>query len=144
MELKPRLDSSDARNFKYSYELRSDSLNWSAFLTARYKNKIPLASDLDTLNTPVKMMTTAKAIELGITNYYLPTATSFISKEPLNADWFDIYEEMILWLVLNESIGDADLMINLIDKLPLRARYSERLTELKEWRNFVYSRITAN
>ncbi len=144
MELKPRLDSSDASNFKHSYELRADSLNWSAFLTARYKNKIPLASGLDTLNTPVKMMTTAKAIELGIVHSYLPTATTFISKEPLNADWFDIYEEMILWLVLNESIGDADLLINSIDQLPLRARYSERLTELKEWRNFVYSRIPAN
>ncbi|MBR9916443.1 hypothetical protein GYB29_01845, partial [bacterium] len=144
MELKPRLDSSDASNFKYSYELRADSLNWSAFLTARYKNKIPLASDLDTLNTPVKMMTTAKAIELGIIDSYLPTATFFMSKEPLNADWFDIYEEMILWLVPNQSIGDADLLINSIDQLPLRARYSERLTELKEWRNFVYSRIPAN
>ncbi|MEQ9278107.1 MAG: hypothetical protein RLN83_01320 [Balneola sp.] len=143
-QLKPQIDSSDARNFKYSYELRSDSLNWSAFLTARYKNKIPLANDLDILNTSVKMMTTAKAIELGIVNYYLPIATSFISKESLNADWFDIYEEMILWLVLNESIGDADLMINSIDQLHLRARYSELLTELKEWRDFVYSEITNN
>ncbi len=144
LQLKPQIDSSDARNFKYSYELRSDSLNWSAFLTARYKNKVPLANDLVMLNTPVKMMTTAKAIELGIVNYYLPTATSFISKEPLNADWFDIYEEMIQWLVINESIGDADLLISSIDQLPLRARYSERLNELKEWRDFVYSEITYN
>ena len=85
-----------------------------------------------------------KRQELGIVNYYLPTATSFISKESLNADWFDIYEEMIQWLVLNESIGDADLLISSIDQLPLRARYSERLTELKEWRDFVYSEITHN
>lgn len=143
-ELKPQIDSSDARNFKYSYELRSDSLNWDAFLTARYKNKIPLTNDLIMLNIPVKMITTAKAIELGIIDYYLPTATTLISKEPLNADWFDVYEEMIQRLVLNESIGDADLLINSIAQLPLRARYSERLTELKEWRNFVYSRIPAN
>lgn len=143
-QIKPRIKASDSRTFKYSYELRSDSLNWNAFLTARYKHKIPLANDLITLNTPVKMITTAKAIELGIVDYYLPTVTSLISKEPLNADWFDVYEEMIQRLVLNESIGDADLLINSIARLPLRARYSERLTELKEWRNFVYSRITEN
>ncbi|HAH50344.1 MAG TPA: hypothetical protein DCL80_03410, partial [Balneola sp.] len=40
-ELKPRLESTSARNFKYSYELRSDSINWNAFLSARYKNILP-------------------------------------------------------------------------------------------------------
>ncbi|MEQ9090530.1 MAG: hypothetical protein RIE52_05535 [Balneola sp.] len=143
-ELKPQIDSSDARNFKYSYELRSDSLNWDAFMTARYKNKVPLQNDFIKLKTPTQMLILSKAIELGFVTHYLPDESLIISQKPLSKDWFDVYEDIIEQLVFIESIGNADLLIDSLEKLPLRARYSERLTELKEWRNFVYSRITAN
>ncbi len=143
-QLKPQIDSSDARNFKYSYKLRSDSLNWNTFLTARYKNKVPLQNDFIKLKTPTQMLILSKAIELGFVTHYLPDESLIISQKPLNTDWFDVYEDIIEQLVFIESIDNTDLLINSLEKLPLRARYSERLSELKEWRNFVYSRITAN
>ena len=83
-------------------------------------------------------------MELELTPDYLYEVASLINKEPINSDWFDIYEEMIEWLVFNESFEEVDMLINSLEQIELRDRYSERLTQLKEWRNFVYSRITQN
>jgi uncharacterized membrane protein len=139
LELKPRLESTSARNFKYSYELRSDSINWNAFLSARYKNILPPTNKLDLLSTPTKMIVTSKAMELERSTNYLSEASALIIKDPISPHWFDIYEEMIEQLVVNESFPEADLLINSLQQLPLRERYHERLSELKEWRDFVYS-----
>ena len=144
LELRPRLESANARNFKYSYQLRSDSTNWNAFLSARYKNNVPSSIDFDLLNIPTKMIISSKVMELELTPDYLYEVASLINKEPINSDWFDIYEEMIEWLVFNESFEEVDMLINSLEQIELRDRYSERLTQLKEWRNFVYSRITQN
>ncbi len=143
-EIKTRIKASDSRTFKYSYELRSDSLNWNAFLTARYKNRVPLQSDFIKLKTPTQMLIISKAIELGFVTHYLPDESLIISQKSLNADWFDVYEDIIEQLVFIQSIGNADLLINSLENLPLRARHSQRLSELKEWRNFVYSGISEN
>ncbi|HAH50345.1 MAG TPA: hypothetical protein DCL80_03415 [Balneola sp.] len=85
------------------------------------------------------MIVTSKAMELERRTNYLSEASALIIKDPISPHWFDIYEEMIEQLVVNESFPEADLLINSLQQLPLRERYHERLSELKEWRDFVYS-----
>jgi hypothetical protein len=65
-------------------------------------------------------------------------------KEELNPDWFEIYENTIDQLVFVNSFEKADLLIDSLEHISLRDRYKERLSELKEWRNFVYSKSNTN
>ena len=143
-EIKPDIESSGSRTFKYSYELRSDSLNWSTFLASRYNNKIPLYEVFSNLKYPSKILIISKAIELGLLKDLKRMITSQLLKEELNPDWFEIYENTIDQLVFVNSFEKADLLIDSLEHISLRDRYKERLSELKEWRNFVYSKSTTN
>lgn len=143
-KLNPKLDSTNARNFKYSYELRSDSLNWNAFLTARYRNIIPNIKKAPDLNYPNRLLITSTVIELEMLGAFWENANSLILSEPVNEDWFDIYENMIEQLVFSNKIEDADVLITALYQLELRDRYTELLVELKEWRNFVSSQTQTN
>ncbi len=138
--LKPEIELNNARNFKYSYQLRSDSLNHDAFLSARYKNELPSLATFADLKIPVQMLVLSKAIELRSFDY-LANSISSISKKEFNTHWFDVYENIIQQLVFTHDFEHADMMIQKIESLSLRRRYKERLSELKEWRNFVLSEI---
>ncbi len=137
--LKPEIESSKARNFKFSYELRTDSLNWHNFLSARYNDELPTPDQYDALNTPAQMLLISKAIELNADNNLITDYARIITQSKLNAHWFDIYEGLIIHLVYNHEFQVSKSLIDEIEQLALRARYSERLNELKAWYNFVLS-----
>ncbi|MFY0684701.1 MAG: hypothetical protein JXR20_09120 [Balneola sp.] len=138
-ELKPRLDTTDARNFKYSYQLRSDSTQWSYFMNNRYKNTLPQQKGYSDLNLPNLMLSISKSIELRKQEQLLYSSfySSMAFQQELSEDWFNIYEQLIDALVFLREFDEADLWINALSKVDLRDRYQERLTELKEWRVFV-------
>ncbi len=123
------------RNFKYSYELRSDSLNWEAFINNRYKDIIP--QELTTqLNSSNKYLSISKAIDI-IQSERIPAFASAISTSDLNSDWFDIYIQLIDQLIFLESYEIAQNWIEAVSELNLRPRYIERLEEQQEWLEFV-------
>lgn len=137
--IKPQLESATARNFKYSYELRSDSLQWSFFLNNRYKNTLPKTEDVPRLNLPNLMLLISKSVELGkeeklyLSSFY----SSLAFKEDLSDDWFDVYELLIERLIFHKEFEEANVWIQALSKINLRQRYQERLEMLSEWDNFV-------
>lgn len=137
--LKARLESSNARNFKYSYHLRVDSLQWSYFLNNRYNNKLPNSTGFSRLNLPNLMLAISKSIELGKEENVLLSSfySSMVFKEELSEDWFVIYEQLIEKLVFLHEFGEADIWIDALSEVNLRDRYKERLQELIEWTDFV-------
>jgi hypothetical protein len=137
--IKPRIDSAEARSFKYSYALRSDSLQWSYFLNNRYKNTFPQQEEFSSLNLPNLMLMISKSIEvendqqLRLSSFY----SSLAFKENVSEDWFDIYEAMIEKLIFLEEFEEAELWIRALSKTNLRARHTERLKELQKWDDFM-------
>tara|TARA_R110002124_G_scaffold287092_2_gene470420 strand:+ start:1526 stop:3697 length:2172 start_codon:yes stop_codon:yes gene_type:complete len=138
-KIKPRLDTINARNFKYSYELRSDSLQWSFFIHNRYRNHLPEPDEFSKLNLPNLMLIISKSVELGkeeklfLSSFY----SSLAFKEELSDDWFDVYELLIERLIFLEEFDEANVWIQALSKINLRQRYQERLQKLSEWDDFV-------
>lgn len=139
-ELKPRIENSTARNFKYSYELRSDSVQWSYFLNNRYKNMLPSPDQFSELNLPNLMLIILKAVELEKEEKLLLSSfySSLVFKQELSEDWFDIYDLLVERLIFMEEFEEARLWIQALSKVDLRDRYQERLQELKEWDKFIH------
>lgn len=134
--LKPRIDTTSLRTFRYSYELRSDSLSWITFLNSRYKNQLPEIEDFATINTANQLLVLAKAIELK-QNQRIQEYSPIVLGSPLHTDWFDIYEDTINQLVFLNETEAAQTWVNAVSSLDLRARYEERLLEQQEWLNFI-------
>ncbi len=134
--LKPRLDESTARTFRYSFDLRADSTNWTNFLATRYQNLLPDSATFALLPTPNQMHTISKAIELQRYSK-LPEYSSIALSIPINADWFDVYEELIDKLISLHLFDEAERWIKKVSEIELRARYQERLTQQEEWLLFM-------
>lgn len=134
--LKPALDKSSAENLRYSYALRSDSLNRHTFTEVRYSNKLPAAETFQKLNAPNRMLTAAKAAELWDAER-LNEYAGILLTDSLSAEWFDMYEEMAAKLAWNKKFEYAGQLITGLRRLPLRARYTERLDELEKWVGFL-------
>ncbi len=134
--LTPKLALSNARNFKYSHSLRSDSLNWSAFLQSRYNNIHPEPELFALLNYPVQLVTTSKAAEFHHSKF-LPDYSATLKKHSLHSDWFDIYEQFVDQLIFHDYLNIADKWLAQLSELTLRQRHKERLEELYKWKIFI-------
>lgn len=135
-EVKPRLDSVEARNFRYSYTLRSDSLNWSAFLNSRYKNQLPNMKIYRQLNYPVQLLTASRAAELGKIELLKNYSETMLAQKP-DAHWFGVYEQVIDQLILYNHSEISDKWLSSLSDMKLRPRYEERLDELYKWTTFI-------
>ncbi|MTI87378.1 MAG: hypothetical protein FH748_05355 [Balneolaceae bacterium] len=132
----PRLQASDARNFKYSLPMRADSMLWHAHVDRRYKEQLPGHIQFQQLNLPNKILSLAKAAELNRDSLLIQYSKLLLS-ENLNADWFDIYEQQIDQLIF---LGHSELAreyINRLEDMELRARFRERLQKMKQWHQFM-------
>ncbi len=134
--LKKSLDENRTRNYRYSYHMRSDSTNWANFIATRYQRRLPELLDFNNLNIPTQMLTIAKAIDLE--QYaLLPSYSNSVLLNPLNSDWFDIYEVLIDRLIFLKSFDEAEQWLNHLENIELRARYQERLEQQKHWLEFM-------
>ena len=134
--IKPKIDASSARNFKYSYQLRSDSLNWHHFLSSRYNNTLPSLDQFEQLETSTQMLLLAKSLENDSLTLFLPVLNSVLTEHKLSSDWFDIYYQLLDELIYLRQNEMADIFIQRLQKVPLRARYSQRLLTLIAWNEF--------
>lgn len=135
-KVRPRLDTTFIRTFRYSYQLRSDSLSWISFLNSRYKDQLVPAADFMALNTPNQLLILAKALELNM-NFQVLEYSPIVLSSALHQDWFDIYEDLIDHLVFLNEFEKAQDWITAVAQLDLRARYKERLLEQQEWLEFI-------
>jgi len=136
-DIKPDIDASKAPNFKYSYELRSDSLQWFWFLNARYHHTFPGLSDFEKLNYPNQIIIISEILNHQPIPETLSDFSSIILKNNIESDWFDIYERLIGQLIFNQNFALAEQWIESLEKTTLRLRQQERLQELIEWNYFV-------
>lgn len=136
-ELKPKLESTSARNFKYSYELRSDSLNWHYFLASRYKNEFPDLDQFELLETSTQLLILSKSLETNTFANFLPVLNSVFNPQNLSQDWFDIYYRVIDQLIYLRKNEEATIYLKNVETISLRARYSQRLHLLFDWNSFL-------
>ena len=136
-ELKPKLDSTSARNFKYSYELRSDSLNWKFFLDARYRRSFPGTTYFQNLKYSNQVVIISEMLEQHVNQIVIQEFASVLLKKEFNPDWFGVYEQLIEELSFTQEFELAESLISSINSSKLRLRHQERLQELKEWNYFV-------
>lgn len=122
-------------NFKYSFELRSDTLNWKVFIRSRYQDQLPNTVSSN-INLPNKILLSQKAIELERLDL-LPTFPNILAQEELNTDWFNQYLSLIDQLVFLKEFEVAQQWINHVSTLELRPRYLERLQQQQEWLEFM-------
>ena len=136
--LKQNLTEQTGRSFRYSYVLRSDSTNWTHFLAARYQKSLPSMEKFNTLNVPNQMLILSEAIDAK--KYTLLPQYSYPAlHNPLNPDWFDVYEVLIDRLIFLKSFDEAQQWLDKLSNIELRARYQERLSQQKDWLYFMKS-----
>lgn len=123
------------RSYKYSLELRKDTLNWGYFNSVRYDKKIPIGGDLGERNYSNQLVAIQTAIEL-IRFGYLASYSASAWEYPLNTDWFGTYEVLIDRLIFLNEFSEAEKWIEALSQSELRPRYKERLQEQREWFNF--------
>lgn len=120
------------RSFKYSFELRRDTLQWNHFNANRYHKYVPNVEEFNDMNLPNQLL----SIQLQ-SNFFIDSTFAEASRNsllsPKNEDWFDIYEAIIDKLIFLEEYELAQNWINEVSTLELRPRYAERLQEQKEW-----------
>ncbi|MBO6522848.1 MAG: hypothetical protein JJ971_03410 [Balneolaceae bacterium] len=122
-------------NFRYSFELRADTLNWKVFIRSRYQDLLPNAVSSN-FNLPNKILLSQKAIELQRLDV-LPAYSALLINEELNTDWFNQYLSLIDRLVFLKEFEEARQWVDLVSALELRPRYQERLQQQQEWLQFM-------
>lgn len=133
------LPSELPRSFKYSFELRKDTLQWNYFNSVRYQNSAPTVETYSEMNLPNQML----AVQLGSEFDLSSSLSEFSSNSFLQAkddDWFDIYELLIDRLIFLNEFDEAQQWIDAVYELELRPRYLERLNEQQEWLEFISDR----
>ncbi|MEQ9308032.1 MAG: hypothetical protein RLN90_01155 [Balneolaceae bacterium] len=123
-------------SFKYSFELRNDTLQWNQFNSVRYKMDLPSVDVFPSMNLANQMLT----IQQTAAFYLKADLTAFTSISYLqskNQDWFDVYELLIDRLIYLEEFDKSQQWIDAVSELELRPRYLERLNEQIEWLDFV-------
>lgn len=131
------LPDNTSRSFKYSFELRKDTLNWKVFNSSRYQ-VVLLPPGRLVVNIPNQLLNIQKAIEINELDFLKEYSEQILSVQK-NEDWFDIYELLIDRLIYLNEFDLAKNWIKSISVLELRPRYLERIVEQQEWLDFVSS-----
>ncbi|MBD3617148.1 MAG: hypothetical protein HUJ22_11315 [Gracilimonas sp.] len=134
--LAPDIQSSTARNFRYTLEMRQDSLQWLYHTNRRFATILPDSSEFHSHNLPNQMLSLNKAVEENRPQLIFLYA-SLLLNYPTDTDWFDIYEATINKLAYHGHFELSKKWIERTSSLNLRLRYSERLQEQQEWVNFL-------
>lgn len=132
----PEITASPARNFRYTLQLREDSLLWHHHTQRRFFNHLPDSITFQRLNYPNKMLSLEKTLNQKNERHLLVYASQLFQEEA-HTDWFDIYEPMTAWLIFMGEFELAESWLNKIAELNLRLRYAERLQEQREWLAFM-------
>ncbi len=132
---------SKARNFRYTLQLRADSVQWKHHVERRYQNVFPDSVTFAGLNLPNRMLSLNKALAENRESLILLYAGKLLEHTP-NSHWFDIYESAIDQLVFRGEFDLTDRWLALVAKENLRLRYQERLKEQRDWLRFLKAEST--
>jgi len=131
-KLRPRIGATGARQFRYSIDLRKDSMNWHHHVDRRYNDRLPGMELFSNISAANRALSMNRAVQLSSDSLMVIYVSALLS-EPANPDWFDIYEDAIDRLVFLGEGELADEWINKLGGIALRSRYEERLKSLKAW-----------
>lgn len=133
------ISDSQALNFRYTLELREDSLQWKFLLDQRYSDHLVNETIYQEMNLPNKLLTLSKALDLDkdemVLNYF-----HLLPEEAITAEWFDILEKAIHHAAFLGNHEIASDLLSTMKNRDLRARYRERLSEQTEWLTFLQNR----
>ena len=136
MDVSPDLKKSKAPNFRYTVQLREDSLQWNYHVMRRYQRSFPDSSTFTDLNLPNRMLSLNKAL-LEERDSLIISYTKMLIEHNPNPHWFDIYESAIDQIAYQGHYELAQQWIDLVSKADLRLRYRERLNEQRQWLRFL-------
>lgn len=125
-------------NSQDSFTVRSDSLIWSTFFNARYRNKLVDADVFKKLPVPLQWL----LINRSISTSHDPLIFAYgevMLHSVVNPNWFETQESLINMLVYYEHFHLAQKWIDLLMVQNLRARHQERVLEQQEWLEFYQS-----
>lgn len=129
------LKATNARQFRYSIDLRMDSLNWQVHVDRRFRKILPSMDQFKDLSLANKLLSLNKSLEFDDDAALLDYISS-ISKTEYNADWFDIYMNALDRLAyLNEPLL-FDVLLEPVLFIDLRSRYKERMADVIAYQNF--------
>ncbi|MEX0720518.1 MAG: hypothetical protein WD059_07610 [Balneolaceae bacterium] len=131
----PDIQNSEAINFRYSLQLREDSLTWHHHTQRRYAGYLPDSTEFEQLNMANKVENVGQAIEKDI-HQKLLRYSYILLKEEAHPDWFDIYRQQIGRLIFLKEFELAEQWLEKVSRLDLRLRHQEILEELYEWYEF--------
>ncbi len=135
-KITPDIQSSSARSFSYSLQLREDSLQWNHHVQRRYLDVFPDSSTFTLLNLPNQMLSLNKALQEK-NDPKAALYASLLTNHRVHPHWFDIYENTIHKLPFLGYVDLAETWVELISSSNLRLRHAERLKEQREWLNFI-------
>jgi hypothetical protein len=133
------ISNSTAQNFKFTMELRQDSTQWDFLLDQRYSDNLVDEYDYLKMNTPNKLLTLEKALELKKYERVL-LYIRLLEDKTISPDWFDIIEKAIHRTAFIGEFSVANELIYFLEHSNLRARYKERISEQLEWLTFLDNR----
>ncbi|MFN1835591.1 hypothetical protein AB2B38_010045 [Balneola sp. MJW-20] len=121
--------------FRYTLDMRSDSLNWSHHLDRRYRNELPDSSVFLQLSLPNKVLSLQKALELNNERKMIQYSTHLLNEYIPDYFFGTIvgHVDQLIYLKNSELARD---WIHKLKKDDLRARYRERLVLLEDWFRF--------
>ena len=136
--LKPAIQKTTARQFRYSLDLRSDSLNWTNHVLRRFKHVLPDSLLFVQLSPSNQVLSINRAVDL---NKHKALSLFFTLHDPdlAHKDWFDVYMKGIERLLRNEEYDLANEWIGILSRLPLRQRYVERLLAMEKLSQYLSS-----
>lgn len=136
--LKPRINDSKAPNFKFSYIMREDSLQWSQHISRRFLNQLPSESEFLSLNLANKFLALDKALELHQQGKVI-RFTELLSNQEVSEDWFETSLKNIDQLIFYREFELAYKWNQKLNSTTSRARYLQRIDEQRDWLSFVQS-----
>ncbi len=130
------ISADDTRQFRYTLDLRRDSLNWKQHVHRRYLNQLPDSTTFLQL-TPANQVLSINRSLLLRNDAKLKAYLDLLPPAAFNEDWFEIYLSA-LWHLAYQR--ETDLFSQTLEPLlqdRLRDRYRERYAEVVAYFNFM-------
>jgi hypothetical protein len=131
--------SEEARQFRYTLEMRTDSLNWNQLVEGRYLKQLPDSSTFVSLSSANKILAINRALILEDDESLL-LYLQLLPEDAFDEDWFESYLGALYRLAY---LRETDLFSKTLEPMlqnRLRQRYSERMAEVVAYFNFMQQR----
>lgn len=119
-------------------DVRSDDKQWNLYNTLRYRHYWLSDDEFRSAHYRTKIRAVRQAFEQNNSRRIAGYADLLLER-PLQPRYFDLYLDLVHYFGYRTEFQAATSWLERLTKLPLRARYRERLQKEKEWINFMES-----